>query len=205
MLLNALVASYPYPTLLLAKAAGTLALLLATCAAGLLASAFIAVTALIIALLATPAPTRAPMEDSPLNNMRPNMPSDTFSSAPGDTPAGETLPFARPEGAASPASPSPATCNETEQTGEAEEACAALSLADMRAALHERQIQALEPYNLTAREREVVALLADGHTMGSIAEALFISERTVKFHCKNAYDKLGVRNKKELMHLLSKH
>lgn len=75
----------------------------------------------------------------------------------------------------------------------------------MRATLHERQMQALEPYGLTAREREVVALLADGHTMGSIAETLFISERTVKFHCKNAYDKLGVRNKKELMRLLSAH
>lgn len=103
------------------------------------------------------------------------------------------------EDAASP-TPLPATHAEAER---AEETDAKTSLVDMRTALHKRQMQALEPCGLTAREREVVALLADGHTMGSIAEALFISERTVKFHCKNIYDKLGVHNKQELMRVLS--
>ena len=39
-------------------------------------------------------------------------------------------------------------------------------------------------------------MLLDGQTMKGIAEELFITERTVKFHSKNAYEKIGVASKK---------
>nr|WP_274381271.1 helix-turn-helix transcriptional regulator [Gordonibacter urolithinfaciens] len=61
----------------------------------------------------------------------------------------------------------------------------------------------MEPYGLTEREQQIVTMIVDGQTLGGIAEELFITERTVKFHSKNAYDKLGVHNKKELMQMFS--
>jgi DNA-binding NarL/FixJ family response regulator len=45
---------------------------------------------------------------------------------------------------------------------------------------------------LTERELEVVRLAARGWTNDHIAEALSISERTVRFHLTNVYSKLGV-------------
>jgi two-component system, NarL family, response regulator YdfI len=45
---------------------------------------------------------------------------------------------------------------------------------------------------LTAREREVLALVADGGTNRSIAYELGISERTVKAHLTHVYQKLAV-------------
>lgn len=48
---------------------------------------------------------------------------------------------------------------------------------------------------LTGREREVVRLMADGHSNRSIADALFLSEATVKTHLVRIYRKLGVDNR----------
>jgi two-component system, NarL family, nitrate/nitrite response regulator NarP len=48
---------------------------------------------------------------------------------------------------------------------------------------------------LTVRERELLAVLADGWTNLQIAARTGISENTVKYHLKNLYDKLGVRNR----------
>ncbi len=80
---------------------------------------------------------------------------------------------------------------------------ARLDLDGIREALHQYRLDQLAPYNLTERETEVVMLLIDGQTLGNIAEQLFISERTVKFHSKNAYEKLGVHGKKELMQMFA--
>ncbi len=44
--------------------------------------------------------------------------------------------------------------------------------------------------NLTEREREVLALIADGRNNREIAEKLVISEKTVKTHVSNILDKL---------------
>jgi DNA-binding CsgD family transcriptional regulator len=52
---------------------------------------------------------------------------------------------------------------------------------------------------LSAREREVARLAAEGKTAREIAERLFISERTVETHLANVYAKLGVRSKMELV------
>lgn len=45
---------------------------------------------------------------------------------------------------------------------------------------------------LSAREREVMALIAGGHTNGEIAAHLFLAEKTVKNHVRSIYSKLGV-------------
>jgi DNA-binding NarL/FixJ family response regulator len=48
---------------------------------------------------------------------------------------------------------------------------------------------------LTARELEIVQLVARGFTNGQIAQRLWVSRSTVKFHLINAYRKLGVSNR----------
>jgi DNA-binding CsgD family transcriptional regulator len=50
---------------------------------------------------------------------------------------------------------------------------------------------------LTPREREVLALVADGRTNRQIAEALFISNKTASVHVSNILAKLGVANRGE--------
>lgn len=50
---------------------------------------------------------------------------------------------------------------------------------------------------LTAREREVWGLLAEGLTNVQIAARLALSENTVKFHVQHLYQKLGVKNRTE--------
>lgn len=51
---------------------------------------------------------------------------------------------------------------------------------------------------LSAREREIVALVAQGYRNREMAEKLFISEQTVKNHLHNIFDKLGVSDRLEL-------
>jgi DNA-binding NarL/FixJ family response regulator len=48
---------------------------------------------------------------------------------------------------------------------------------------------------LTARERELLAALANGWTNLQIAARTGITRNTVKYHLKNLYDKLGVSNR----------
>ncbi len=50
---------------------------------------------------------------------------------------------------------------------------------------------------LTPRELEVLQSLADGKSTDEIAQALFISPRTVRSHVKNVLAKLGVHSKLE--------
>jgi NarL family two-component system response regulator LiaR len=44
---------------------------------------------------------------------------------------------------------------------------------------------------ITARELEILTLVARGHSNREIATQLFVSENTVKTHCARAFDKLG--------------
>jgi DNA-binding NarL/FixJ family response regulator len=48
---------------------------------------------------------------------------------------------------------------------------------------------------LTVRERELLGFLANGWSNLQIAARTGISENTVKYHLKNLYDKLGVKNR----------
>ncbi len=49
-----------------------------------------------------------------------------------------------------------------------------------------------ESARLSAREAEVMSLIADGQTNGQIAARLFLAEKTVKNHVRRIYSKLGV-------------
>jgi DNA-binding NarL/FixJ family response regulator len=51
--------------------------------------------------------------------------------------------------------------------------------------------------SLTSREREVLALLAEGRTNRQLARELYISEKTVSVHVSNILAKLGVRSRTE--------
>lgn len=59
------------------------------------------------------------------------------------------------------------------------------------------QVGAITP--LSARETDVIRHVAEGLSNKAIAQALFISEGTVKFHLRNAFDKLKAHNRAELV------
>ncbi|MDC8832357.1 helix-turn-helix domain-containing protein [Alteromonas gilva] len=52
---------------------------------------------------------------------------------------------------------------------------------------------------LSKRELQVAHKIIEGLPNKTIASQLFISERTVKFHCANIYRKLAIRNRAALM------
>lgn len=56
-------------------------------------------------------------------------------------------------------------------------------------------------YDLTEREREVLALMIEGLTNPQIAERLVMSRSTVKFHVSNILSKLGVATRTEAVAL----
>ena len=56
-----------------------------------------------------------------------------------------------------------------------------------------------EGLNLTPRELEMLTHLADGRTNGEIAKRCWITQNTVKFHMKNLFKKLGVRDRGQAM------
>ncbi len=58
-----------------------------------------------------------------------------------------------------------------------------------------------EKYQVSKREREIVHLILEGKTNRDIEAELFISVRTVKCHVYNIYQKVGVKNRMELINL----
>ncbi len=53
--------------------------------------------------------------------------------------------------------------------------------------------------NLSERQREVLDYLAAGKSNREIADQLFISENTVKYHIRNIYQILGIKDRKDLL------
>jgi NarL family two-component system response regulator LiaR len=51
--------------------------------------------------------------------------------------------------------------------------------------------------DLTRREREILRLLAQGLSNSALANKLWVTEQTIKFHLSNIYRKLGVANRTE--------
>jgi len=50
---------------------------------------------------------------------------------------------------------------------------------------------------LTKREREILQLAVEGYSNAQLADMLWVTEQTVKFHLSNVYRKLGVSNRTE--------
>ncbi len=61
-----------------------------------------------------------------------------------------------------------------------------------------------EKQQLTERQREVLALVAQGDTYRKASDQLGISERTVKYHIQSAVDKLQLQNRQQLINYASK-
>jgi DNA-binding NarL/FixJ family response regulator len=61
------------------------------------------------------------------------------------------------------------------------------------------------PDGLTAREAEVLSLIARGLTNGEIAERLFVNESTVKTHINHLFAKIGARDRAYAMNYAYQH
>ncbi|OGA50339.1 MAG: hypothetical protein A3G24_17235 [Betaproteobacteria bacterium RIFCSPLOWO2_12_FULL_62_13] len=66
-----------------------------------------------------------------------------------------------------------------------------------RPALEKQEAERLS--SLTPREKEIVRLIAGGATNKQVASALDISERTVKGHLSNVFQKLGISDRLKLV------
>lgn len=60
----------------------------------------------------------------------------------------------------------------------------------------------LGPGSLTPQELQVCLLLAEGRTTREAAAALFLSPKTIEYHLRKAYTKLGIHSREELAALL---
>ncbi|WP_433008335.1 helix-turn-helix transcriptional regulator [Kribbella sp. CA-294648] len=58
--------------------------------------------------------------------------------------------------------------------------------------------------DLTPQERQIARLLADGHSTRSVAARLFLSPKTVEYHLRKVYTKLGIHSRPELAEILAK-
>lgn len=66
-------------------------------------------------------------------------------------------------------------------------------------------LSADDPLKLTAREEEVLMLLAAGHSNRKIADSLFISRDTVRWHMRAIYRKLGVHDRSSVLSFAAEH
>jgi DNA-binding NarL/FixJ family response regulator len=69
----------------------------------------------------------------------------------------------------------------------------------------ERAVEDDEGAALTRREREILALVPEGHSNRELARMLWVTEQTVKFHLSNIYRKLDVSNRTEASRWAHKH
>ena len=82
--------------------------------------------------------------------------------------------------------------------------CGAVALAERaRAELHSGpgrrpRAELTGPGALTAAEWRVCRQVAEGHTNREVAQALFVTEKTVERHLSSAYQKLGIRSRFQL-------
>jgi DNA-binding CsgD family transcriptional regulator len=70
--------------------------------------------------------------------------------------------------------------------------------ADLIKAGIPRSPRAGSPLDLTERERDVVALVAKGLTNKEVAAELYVGDKTVEYHLRNVFAKLGVTSRRQL-------
>ena len=70
-----------------------------------------------------------------------------------------------------------------------------LYLAGAEAFARVPNAEEVEAVGLTRREREILQLVSEGNTNGSVAKVLWVTEQTVKFHLANIFRKLDVTNR----------
>jgi DNA-binding NarL/FixJ family response regulator len=70
-------------------------------------------------------------------------------------------------------------------------------LSEIEAALDRLIRERLHWSSLTARELEILALVAEGRSNREVAASLWVSDQTVKFHLANVYRKLGVGDRRQ--------
>jgi DNA-binding NarL/FixJ family response regulator len=63
----------------------------------------------------------------------------------------------------------------------------------------------LPEFNLTRREREILALLSQRQTDPEIAARLFITTKTASNHVSSILSKLGVKNRREAAEFAMRH
>lgn len=61
------------------------------------------------------------------------------------------------------------------------------------------KIKSCPKNKLTRREEEIITLVINGMSNKQIAKSLFISEKTVKTHLGNIFDKVGIKNRSDLI------
>ncbi|MGN6565244.1 MAG: response regulator transcription factor, partial [Thermomicrobiales bacterium] len=79
------------------------------------------------------------------------------------------------------------------------------ALAVRLAAMTASTTQASAPNGLSAREVEVLRLVAQGLSDAQVAERLYLSPRTVGTHLRAVYNKLGVDNRTAAAHWAAEH
>ncbi|MFE5869859.1 response regulator [Streptomyces roseifaciens] len=89
--------------------------------------------------------------------------------------------------------------------GESGSAFPAASAPSRSASLRSAQLRRELPDGLTAREAEVLALVADGLSNAEIARRLQVSTATVKTHINNLFAKTGARDRAQAMRYAFQH
>lgn len=87
------------------------------------------------------------------------------------------------------------------QVAQAAQTADAVDVVDRPASFEETAARLAREHSLTAREEQVVALVACGRSAVYIAGELGIAPETVRSYLKSAYPKLGVHSKQELIDL----
>jgi DNA-binding NarL/FixJ family response regulator len=72
-------------------------------------------------------------------------------------------------------------------------------------AAREGTMEAARPAGLSAKEIAVLVELCHGYTNKQIATRLWLSEQTVKFHLRNIYRKLEIKNRTEALRYAYEH
>ena len=80
-----------------------------------------------------------------------------------------------------------------------------LALALLKSRKTEMPPPATDLSNLTEREREILALLAEGLSNKAIAARLYLSVRTVEGHLVKLYERLGVHSRVEAVLIAIRH